>query len=156
MLTIDELRKKLGDALVKINDSITFSFHQAIELVAIEYFGRLPYLNTLTDRLYNTEYCECDEIDWLCNDCCTYNSHCDEEEYREKNHNIEMEKTLKKLLEKYNDSYVYYYKASHLENKIIINKSFIYYDGVFFMDTPEIPQDMYDCVVEKKTIPQIR
>lgn len=156
MISVEDIRKKIGEMVGKSDDTIGYIFQVVVEKFAIEHFGRLPYLNQLSDRIYdnidptNIEgYTESDDL-------ALYNSHCTEEEYREKTQNIDLEKTLEKIIEKFPDSVVYNYRMTKLDRKLVFNDKFIYYDGVFYMDTPDIPQEIYDCVVEKDFKPQIR
>lgn len=156
MKDIEEIRKELGEIVLAGDDTIAYLFQTAIEKFAIRHFGRIPYLNQLTDRIF-------DRIDptnvdgYLEDDVLSlYNSHCTEEEYREKNQNIDFEETIKNVIDKFPDAIVYNYRMTKLDRKLIFHDKFIYYDGVFYMDTPEIPQEIYDCIVEKEFKPQIR
>ena len=84
MLNIEKIRKELGNYALKDEDSISYSIRTFVEKWATNYFGRLPYLNQLTDRIFdkidpsNIEvYDEDDELPMYDDDCTT-------EELREK------------------------------------------------------------------------
>lgn len=156
MLNIEEIRTELGKYAFKDEDSINYSIRTFVEKWAINHFGKLPYLNQLTDRIFDKinpcnieHYDEYDELP-------VYDDDCTSEELREKHQNIDMEKTLKNILAKYPDTIEYYYKADKLPNAILFNDKFVYCDGIFYMDSPTIPQEMYDCVAEKEEKPKIR
>ena len=157
MLKIEEIRKELGEIAKKDDECncIGYGIHNFVEKYAIGHFGRFPYMNQLTDRIFdqidhkNMDRDEHDELN-------IYNSDCDEEEYREKTQSIDMNRTLEKILETYDDAVCLRIRASKLENSIIFHDDFIYNDGIFYMDKPDIPQKIYDCVVEKEYKPQIR
>ena len=155
MLELKDIRKELGDIIKADDDCIGYSIHKAVEKFVISHFGRLPYMNQLTDRIFdqidptNIDMDEHDELN-------IYNSDCGEEEYREKTQSIDINKTLENILEVYPDAICYRFRASKLENAVIFHDEFIYHDGVFYMDTPDIPQKIYDCVVEKEYKPQVR
>ena len=156
MKSIDEIRKELGEIIKKYEEGIGYSYGNAIETFAINYFGRLPYLNQLTDNIFDeidpTNIDGYDEMD----EFSMKTSHCTAEEYREKYKNIDFNKTLENILDAYPDAIIYTYKAGKLENKTIFHDTFIYNDGIFYMDTPELPQKIYDCIAEKEYKPQIR
>lgn len=156
MQNINEIRKELGVLFEDSKDCIVYSISRIIEVYATRKFGRLPYVNQLTDRIF-------DQIDPTNIDgyepgynISVYNSECSEEEYREKNQNIDFEKTLEKILELYPDAILWSYKADKMESKVIFHDRFIYYDGVFYMDQPDIPDEIYNCIVEKEEKPRIR
>ena len=156
VMTIDEIRKVLGEMSIKSEDHINYAITRIVCDFAINHFGRLPYLNQLTDRIFDKikasniyGYDSNSELE-------LFNSDCNEEEYREKTQNIDFEETLKNILKAYPDAILYAYKACKLEQKLIFHDTFIYHDGVFYMDTPDIPQKIYDCVVQKEYKPQIR
>lgn len=156
MMNVDDIRHEIGEIIKKCEDSIIYSYGNAVEVYAINHFGRLPYLNQLTDNIFEEidptnidGYGEMDEISMK-------TSNCTAEEYREKYKNIDFDKTLENVLKAYPDSVLYTYKAGKLENKTIFHDTFIYNDGIFYMDVPELPQKIYDCIVEKEYTPQIR
>lgn len=156
MLKIDDIRKELGDLAIKEDDSIAYCVHRLVEKFAMKHFGRIPYMNQLTDRVFDQikpenidGYSSYDEIS-------LYNSDCTEEEYREKNQNIDFEKTIEKIVERFPDTIVYSLRACKMEDKILFNEKFIYNDGIFYMDVPDTPQELYDCIIEKEYKPQIR
>jgi len=156
MLNIDAIRKELGEIVKKSDDAFTYVYDRAIEQIAINHFGRLPYCNQLTDNIFDdidpTNIDGFEEHDELPLQI----SHCMAEEYREKFKNIDFGKTIENVMEKYPDAILYSYKACKIENKTIFHDKFIYNDGIFYMDTPELPQEIYDCIVEKEYKPQIR
>ena len=156
MLNIEEIRKELGNYALKDEDSISYSIRTFVEKWATNHFGRLPYLNQLTDRIFDKidpsnieDYDEDDKLPMYDDDCTT-------EELREKHQNIDVEKTLINILKAYPETIEYYYRADKIQNAILFNEEFVYCDGVFYMDVPTIPQKMYDCVVEKENKPTIR
>ena len=98
MFTIDEIRKELGEYIDKADDTIIYTISRSVEKLAIRHFGRLPYLNQLTDKLYekNDDSCDfkvrthigglvsCEDYEDEPNYVEFFNSECDEEEFREK------------------------------------------------------------------------
>ena len=156
MLNIEEIRKELGNYALKDEDCISYSIRAWVEKWATNHFGRLPYLNQLTDRIFDKidpsnieDYDEDDKLP-------VYDDDCTAEELREKHQNIDVEKTLINILKAYPETIEYYYRADKIQNAILFNEEFVYCDGVFYMDVPTIPQKMYDCVVEKENKPKIR
>jgi hypothetical protein len=149
MIQLEDIRIELGEYLDKSDDTITYSIHHIIEKFAIQHFGRLPYMNQLTDRIFDKINPDNDALE-------LYNSDCTEEEYRERNQNIDLDKTIENIIEKFPDTIVYSYKACKIHDKILFHDMFIYHDGIFYMDTPDIPQSIYDCIIEKEYKPQIR
>lgn len=156
MFNIDDIRKELGELVENDNDTIHYALPKALERLSIKHFGRLPYLNQLTDRIFDKidvtnidGYVEGDKIE-------LFNSDCTEEELREKYKNIDFEKTMQKVIERYPDALLYSIRAAKLKDKMLFHDTFIYHDGVFYMDVPELPDEIYDCIVEKEYKPQIR
>ena len=170
MFTIDEIRKELGEYIDKADDTIIYTISRSVEKLAIRHFGRLPYLNQLTDKLYekNDDSCDfkvrthigglvsCEDYEDEPNYVEFFNSECDEEEFREKYKNIDFAKTVENIIKAFPDAIVYSVRACKIDEKLIFHDKFIYHDGVFYMDEPELPQEIYDCVAEKEYKPQIR
>ena len=154
MKTLDEIRSELSKVILEKDGGIMYYYADAIESFAINHFKTLPYLNRLCDdicKLRAVTSDECFEID----DEFNYNDL--EEEYRESDKKINYNKTLENILKLYPDSIVYYpYDKTELESKTIFNDSFIYNNHIFYMNTPEMPKQFYDCIVKEKYKPQIR
>lgn len=155
MLNIEDIRKELGELVDKCDDCIGYSLHKCVEKYVIAHFGRIPYMNQLTDRNFTHSNTNDTDLDTPL-ELSTYYSDYDEEEYRERTQNIDIDKTLEKILEAYPEAISFNIKNGRIRDSIIFHNEFVYDDGIFYMDSPEIPQKMYDCVVEKDYKPQIR
>lgn len=170
-LDLEYIRKELGDDFLILEDNIAYACQKIVERFAVKWFGRLPYLNQLTDNKYRQEFYDdgtlhClhllpsrlgeDESDSSRYALPVYDEDCDEEEMREKRANLDMNKTLKHILKEYPESIVLELRGGNLENCAIFNEEFIYYGGVFYMDKNVIPQRMLDCKEVKKEEARLR
>ena len=165
-LDLDFIRKELGDDLLLLEDNIAYSCQKIVERFATKWFGRLPYINQFTDLKYRKGTCELSQVSpvkishpsFLEGDSNlpVYDEDCDEEEMREKRANLDMNKTLKNILKKYPESVVLELRGGTLEYCAIFHTDFIYYGGVFYMDTNVIPQEILDCKEEKEEVARVR
>lgn len=145
MLDIDKIRAELGQYVLDAKECFYYNAGTVIERWAIEHWGRLPYLRQFSDKrlLELLELSHSSNID------------CPDVESLIKKQNIDMDKTIKNILEAYPDTITYYYKTDKLSNAILFNEKFVYNNGVFYMDVPEMPQKMFDCIVNKQEKTQI-
>lgn len=159
MLDLEEIRKELGNYAYKCDDSINYSIRIVVEKWAINHFGKLPYLNQLTDSVFDfhprLEY-EDESVVGYDDKIPVYDDDCTSEDLREKRHNVDIDKTLKNVIKAYPDCIEYYYKAGKVGDAIIFHDDFVYFDGIFYTDSPTIPQKIYDCIEEKESKPRIR
>ena len=168
-LNLENIKTDLGYDFLLLEDNIAYSCQKLIERFATKYFGQLPYLNQLTDTKYGKQLkggmllsAESgsaiveDDVDAPAYQIPVYDEDCDAEEMREKRANLDMNKTLQKILEVYPNSIVIELRGGKLENHAIFNEEFIYYGGVFYMKESMIPQKMLDCKVEKEDKPKVR
>ena len=158
MLNIEDIRKELGEYAFDDGDGIEYGMRCFIEKWAIKHFGRLPYLNQITVGCCNNgpnpiNLAGCDAAESFKTD------DEDDDEYlnnvSEKRNKIDLKKTLKNILKAYPDT-IEYYAGNNTENVILFNEIFVYYDEIFYMNTPTIPDKIYDCVVDKVIKPKIR
>lgn len=158
MLNIEDIRKELGEYAFNEGDGISYGIRFFVEKWAIKHFGALPYLNQITNDCYNNgpnpiKLAGYDEDD-------AFGMDDDDESLekaRERLHQIDFKKTLKNILKAYPDTIEYYYTGTNtIENAILFNETFVYYDGIFYMNTPTIPDKIYDCMVDKVIKPKIR
>ena len=164
-LDLDFIRKELGDDFLVLEDNIAYACQKIVERFATKWFGRLPYLNQLTDKKYNKELIDDGSLEYLASSGLidspnyrvpVYDEDCDEEEMREKRANLDMNKTLKHILEVYPESIVLELRGGTLENCAIFNEEFIYYGGVFYMDKNIIPEKILNCKEIKKEEARLR
>ena len=94
----------------------------------------MPYLNQLTDSVFDfhpmLEY-EDESVVGYDDKIPVYDDDCTSEDLREKRHNVDIDKTLTNVIKAYSD-------------------------GIFYTDSPTIPQKIYDCIEEKESKPRIR
>ena len=158
MLNIEDIRKELGEYAFDDGDGIEYGMRYFIEKWAIKHFGRLPYLNQITVGCSNNGP---NPITLVGRDAAESFKTDDEDddEYlnnvSEKRNKIDLKKTLKNILKAYPDT-IEYYAGNNTENVILFNEIFVYYDEIFYMNTPTIPDKIYDCVVDKVIKPKIR
>jgi len=157
MLNIEEIRKELGDYAFKADDNINYCMRQIVEQYCIKHFGRIPYMNQLTDDVYefpsmHPYSSEDDDYE----DIPVYDDDCTDEELREKHADIDLDKTLEEIMKAYPDTIRYHINAGKISEGILFNEEFIYFTGIFYMDTPELPQKIKDCIVNKEVKPRIR
>lgn len=160
-LELNYIRKELGDDLLALKENIAYASQKIIERFATKWFGKLPYINQFADLKYRKGIVEIDGIEGQSSSydtpvyrIPTYDEDCDEEEMREKRANLDMNKTLMNILKKYPECVVLEMRSEVLEYSAIFHTDFIYYGGVFYMDTNVIPQAMLDCKVEKELVPR--
>ena len=160
MLTLDEIRKELGEYTKDSDEVIEFAISRGVERIAINHFGRLPYMNDLREYCgYNSTRCiesgECVVGD----DLTTYGHElisCDDEELRERCKKIDIKKTISNIISSFPDAIVYSVRNCKIDEMIIFHDKFIYSNGVFYTDENKLPKEISDCIVEKEYKPQIR
>ena len=158
MLNIEDIRKELGEYAFNEGDGISYGIRYFVEKWAIKHFGTLPYLNQITNDCYNNGQNPIKLAGYGENDAFEMDDDDESlEKARERLHQIDFKKTLKNILKAYPDTIEYYYTGTNtIENAILFNETFVYYDGIFYMNTPTIPDKIYDCMVDKVIKPKIR
>lgn len=148
MMTIDEIRKELGDGFMSNEKPMEQCTKNLIEHFATKYFGRIPYVRDLV---------LCNSMDetgqYICGEDRMHYDMYDDEDDSEK---IDYDKTFLNILKEYPDSIVLNALPSTMSTSTIFNECFILFDRMLYIDTPNIPDRILKCIENRSMPPKIK
>ena len=155
-MTIEEIRREFGKEFLEYKDCLSYAIKPIVERMATRHFGVIPYKRDFVEELYNVDNVKLDD------DICEpsvggdYDTDSEEEEFRENSYKIDYETTLSNVIKEYPDTVVLNIYKGKLSKSVLFNDEFIYYDGTFHINTPNISERIMKCVEEKGQKPKIR
>ena len=139
-MTIEEIRREFGKEFLEYKDNLSYAIKPIVERMATRHFGAIPYKRGFVEELYSVDNVKLDG---------DYDTDSEEEEFRENSDKIDYETTLSNVIKEYPDTVVLNIYKGKLSKSVLFNDEFIYYDGTFHINTPNIPERITKCVEEK-------
>ena len=136
-MTIEEIRREFGKEFLEYKDNLSYAIKPIVERMATRHFGAIPYKRGFVEELYSVDNVKLDG---------DYDTDSEEEEFRENSDKIDYETTLSNVIKEYPDTVVLNIYKGKLSKSVLFNDEFIYYDGTFHINTPNIPERIRKCV----------
>lgn len=155
-MTIEEIRREFGKEFLEYKDNLSYAIKPIVERMATRHFGAIPYKRGFVEELYSVDNVKSDGDICECSVGGDYDTDSEEEEFRENSDKIDYETTLSNVIKEYPDTVVLNIYKGKLSKSVLFNDEFIYYDGTFHINTPNIPERIMKCVEEKGQKPKIR
>lgn len=147
-MTVDELRKELGDLMLDIDGAILCNMRECVERLAIKKYGKIPYVLRL-GMVGGREGIRGEEDD-------DFTASGELISRPLTDDNIDFDKTLENITKEYKDAAVFKIVNCGFDECVVYHDDFIMYEGNVYCESNKVPERLLKCVAEMERKPRLR